>query len=89
MVIRRWFISQNVRVYVGEFDGNEAAKLELPTGRYAYVHLARGFVSLNGELMKAGDGARIVDEDTLKFSNGDGAEVLVFDLRPIIDSSRP
>lgn len=82
-------IDQNVRVYVGEFDENEAANLELPTGRYAYVHIARGSVSLNGELLQAGDGARIMDEATLEFTNGRASEVLVFDLRPIIGVSRP
>ncbi|GHB04680.1 quercetin 2,3-dioxygenase [Modicisalibacter luteus] len=82
-------INQDVRVYVGEFDGNEAANLELPTGRYAYVQIVRGSVSLNGELLQGGDGAKIMDEANLKFNNGRGAEVLVFDLRPIIGVSRP
>jgi len=75
-------IDQDIRVYAGDFDGYEAANLELHPGRYAYVHIARGTVSLNGKQMVAGDGARIMDETALSFTNGRNAEVLVFDLRP-------
>ena len=75
-------IDQDVRVYAGELDGYEAAHFELPPNRYAYVHVARGSVSLNGRKMEAGDGARVMDETDLEFTNGRDAEVLVFDLRP-------
>lgn len=77
------FIDQDVRVYAASFDGDEAARLELPANRYAYVHIARGNLSLNGHPMEAGDGARVIDETSLDFVNGHDAEVLVFDLRPI------
>ncbi len=76
-------IDQDVRVYAGELDGAEAARLELPPTRHAYVHIARGTVALNGRQMDAGDGARIMDETSLEFSNGSKAEILVFDLRPV------
>lgn len=75
-------IDQDVRVYAGELDGYEAAHLKLPPNRYAYVHIARGSVALNGRKMEAGDGARVMDETDLEFTNGRDAEVLVFDLRP-------
>lgn len=75
-------IGQDVRVYAGEFDGPEAAQVKLPPGRYAYVHVARGSVLLNGKAMEAGDGARVMDEPELNFADGSNAEVLVFDLRP-------
>lgn len=77
-------IDQDVRVYAGELDGNEAAHVKLPPSRYAYVQVARGTVLLNGTRMEAGDGARVMDETDLDFTNGRGAEVLVFDLRPNI-----
>ena len=76
-------IDQDVRVYAGSIDGDEAAHLELQPNRYAYVHVARGALSLNGRQMEAGDGARIMDVTNLDFANGRNAEVLVFDLRPI------
>lgn len=35
--------------------------MELAPNRYAYVHIARGSLSLNGKQMEAGDGARGID----------------------------
>jgi redox-sensitive bicupin YhaK (pirin superfamily) len=75
-------IFQDARVYAGLFDGVEQAALELPTRRYAYVHVARGALQVNGLLLNAGDGARVRDERRLIFRAGRSAEVLVFDLRP-------
>jgi redox-sensitive bicupin YhaK (pirin superfamily) len=76
-------IRQDARVYAGLFDGDESATLELPANRYAYVHLARGELALNGEPLREGDGVRIRDLRQLRFDQGKDAEVLVFDLRPL------
>ncbi|MGY2438531.1 pirin family protein [Pseudomonas sp. SDO52101_S400] len=75
-------VRQDARVYAGLFDGPESATLELPANRYAYVHVARGSVELNGVQLKEGDGVRVREEQVLTLSNGQDAEVLVFDLRP-------
>lgn len=75
-------VHQDVRVYAGLIDGAETAALDLAPDRYAYVHVARGSVELNGERLAEGDGARVRNERRLRFAKGDGAEVLVFDLRP-------
>jgi quercetin 2,3-dioxygenase len=76
-------IRQDTRIYAGLFDGTESARLDVPEGRYAYVHVARGALTVNGVRLGEGDGARIRDERVLSFSDGEQAEVLVFDLRPI------
>jgi redox-sensitive bicupin YhaK (pirin superfamily) len=75
-------VYQDVRVYAGLFDGEERATLELAPDRYAYVHVARGALHVNGVRMHAGDGARVRLEKELTFTGGDNAEVLVWDLRP-------
>lgn len=75
-------VRQDARVYAGLFDGDETATLELAANRYAYVHVARGSVVLNGEQLGEGDGVRVRDEQTLSLSAGVDAEVLVFDMRP-------
>lgn len=75
-------VRQDARVYSGLFDGAETATLELAADRYAYVHVARGSVVLNGERLGEGDGVRVRDEQRLQLSEGADAEVLVFDLRP-------
>ncbi|MBN3725103.1 pirin family protein [Burkholderia sp. Ac-20379] len=76
-------IRQDTRIYAGLFDGDEAASLAVPAGRFVYVHVARGSLAVNGVALGEGDGARIRGEDVLNFSNGQDAEVLVFDLRPV------
>ncbi|MEK6421355.1 MAG: pirin family protein [Burkholderia gladioli] len=76
-------IRQDTRIYAGLFDGDEAASLTVPAGRFVYVHVARGSLAVNGVALGEGDGARIRGEDVLNFSNGQDAEVLVFDLRPV------
>ena len=75
-------VRQDARVYAGLFDGEETAQLSLADNRHAYVHVARGSVTLNGQVLVEGDGVRVRNERTLTLSQGDDAEVLVFDLRP-------
>ena len=73
-------INQDARVYAALIDGTEKATHVLPAGHRAYVHVARGEVDLNGQTLGPGDGAKIVAEADLRFTNGKGAEVLVFDM---------
>lgn len=73
-------IHQDARVYAGLFDGEQSARLELEPGRKAYVHLARGKLLVNGQAMAAGDGALLSGEGAVSIEQGEGAEVLVFDL---------
>lgn len=76
-------LQQDARAYAGLFDGEESARLVLPPNRYAYVHLARGSLAVNGVQLGEGDGARVRGEEVLTFTQGQDAEVLVFDLRDI------
>jgi redox-sensitive bicupin YhaK (pirin superfamily) len=73
-------IHQDARVYAGLFDAGEAADLQLAQGRQAYVHLARGALRVNGETLQAGDALELTAPVSLRIDNGNGAEVLVFDL---------
>ena len=73
-------IHADAYVYAGLFDGQERAVHAVPAGRRAYVHVARGSVSVNGEVLHAGDAAKIVDAKEVKLENGDRAEVILFDL---------
>ncbi len=74
-------VRQDARVDAALLDGKENATLELAADRYAYVHVARGSVELNGMALQEGDGVRVRKEQLLTLSNGRDAEVLVFDLR--------
>src|SRR5258708_36099276 len=55
-------VRQDVRIYAGLFDGAERATLQLPADRYAYVHVARGNIHVNGIALGEDDGARLRDE---------------------------
>jgi redox-sensitive bicupin YhaK (pirin superfamily) len=75
-------IHTDATVYAGLIDRNETATLELATTRHAWIQVARGKVRVNGNELKAGDGAAISSSDprTLQLEGVDGSEVLVFDL---------
>lgn len=75
-----WYTDSTV--YAGLFDGGERADLNLGKDRYAYVHVIRGSLKVNGTQFDEGDGARVRNEQKLTFSDGKDAEILVFDLRP-------
>ena len=75
-------VYQDTRVYAGLLSGAERAEFDVPAGRHAYVHVARGALRVNGIAMAAGDGARVREAGRLIFDSGEDAEVLVFDLRP-------
>ncbi len=72
----------DARIFAGLFDGEECDDLPLKRGRLTYVHLARGRLRVNGTLLDGGDAVLIRDEDALMLGEGNGAEVLVFDLKP-------
>lgn len=75
-------VHQDARVYAGLFDGAEQHRITLPAGRHAYIHVARGALTVNGQRLSAGDGARLRKVEEIDFSQGEHAEVLLFDLRP-------
>jgi redox-sensitive bicupin YhaK (pirin superfamily) len=73
-------IHQDAKLYAGLFSAGEQAKLELLPGRRAWVHVAKGALTVNGELLKAGDAAAIEKTAAVEISGQDAGEVLVFDL---------
>jgi redox-sensitive bicupin YhaK (pirin superfamily) len=75
-------VYQDTKVYAGLFDGEESAQMELNPDRFAYLHVAKGDLEINGFCFHAGDGARIRKEQALTFGKGNQSEVLLFDLRP-------
>ncbi len=73
-------IHQDARVYAGLFDGDERDELALEPNRRAFVHVARGRVTINGEALNTGDALKITGESKVAIEGGQAAEVLVFDL---------
>ena len=73
-------IHTDAKVYAGLFSQGQTAQHEIPEGRHAWVHVARGKVKVNGQELGAGDAAAISDEKSVALEGVDAGEVLVFDL---------
>ena len=54
--------------------------MNLDPARKAYVHVVRGAVSVNGQVLHGGDAAKLAGEAVLNLADAKDAEVLVFDL---------
>ena len=74
-------ISQDVELYATELAAGQSVEHALEKGRYAWLQVARGKITVNGQELKAGDGAAITAEPKLQLAGvGDSSEVLLFDL---------
>lgn len=73
-------IHQDAAVYAGLFDGGERATHPLGPGRRAYLHVARGAVTINGRSLGAGDALKVADAAEIVIEGGRESEVLLFDL---------
>ncbi|NET37432.1 MAG: pirin family protein [Cyanothece sp. SIO1E1] len=74
-------IHQDVNLYATSLkEGDEIAHRIAP-GRSVWVQVARGAVALSGQLLTAGDGAAITQEEAITLTGtADNAEVLLFDM---------
>jgi len=73
-------IHQDARLYATLLAPGEEVSHALAPGRHAWVHVARGKASLNGQPLEAGDGAAVSAEEQLTLRGDGHAEVLLFDL---------
>jgi redox-sensitive bicupin YhaK (pirin superfamily) len=73
-------IHQDVDLYAGILEAGESTRLEMRPGRHAWLQVARGAVTVNGEALTQGDGAAVSAETALELAATETAEVLVFDL---------
>ncbi len=73
-------IHQDASIYASRLDKGAGVTLELKPGRHAWVQVGAGKVTLNGTILKAGDGAAVSDEARLAFEATDASELLVFEM---------
>ncbi|KAF7599617.1 MAG: quercetin 2,3-dioxygenase [Candidatus Dactylopiibacterium carminicum] len=73
-------IHADASLYAGLFAAGERAELALDPARKAYVFLIRGALTANGQPLQAGDALLLAEENALALTDGQDAEVLVFDL---------
>jgi len=74
-------IHQDARLYGSILEAGKSVRHDLGKGRYAWLQVVRGEVSLNGTALKAGDGAAIERETALEITGrAPSSEFLLFDL---------
>jgi len=74
-------IHQGADVFAALLDPGQEVSAELAEGRLGWLQVARGVVTLNGQELRAGDGAAIENERELVIASlSEGSEVLLFDL---------
>jgi redox-sensitive bicupin YhaK (pirin superfamily) len=73
-------IHTDIRLYAGLFDCGEHAVFQLKSGRFAWVHVARGAAMFNEQSLEQGDGVAIDGEMEIAVTGARGSEILLFDL---------
>ncbi len=73
-------VFQDVRVSVARLDPGREAPAALAPGRAGYLQVASGAVTLGGQTLRAGDGARLEGESSILLAAVAPSEVLLFDL---------
>lgn len=73
-------IHQDARVYASILETGDTLDYALAGHRAAYIHVARGTLSINGVELTAGDALKVINEPQLTLADADAAEVLLFDL---------
>jgi len=74
-------VHQDASLYVASLNRGDQTTFTLPKGRFAWVQVARGDVTLNGEPLTEGDGAALTAVDQLVLAgNSPNSELLLFDV---------
>ena len=73
-------IDQDLELYLSLLGADDRRRHALASGRHAWVHVARGGITLNGHALEAGDGAALSEEPEIVVEGREDAEVLLFDL---------
>jgi len=73
-------IHQNADLWLARLDVGDRVKHKIAPGRHAWVHVAEGEVTLNGNKLNGGDAAAVNGESTLELKATELSQVLLFDL---------
>jgi len=73
-------VHQDADLWMTFIGAGQSREVRLRPGRHAWIHVARGSVSVDGTALGEGDGAAVSGEEGLQFRSQTGAEVLMFDL---------
>jgi len=73
-------IHQDADLYLGKLDAGENLTHTLQPGRHAWLHVAEGEITLNGQTLTGGDAVAVSDERALDLRGAKASQVLLFDL---------
>ena len=73
-------INQDADLFLAKLQPGETVTHALRPLRHAWVHVAEGEVTLNGEALTGGDAAALSGESEIKLASTKNAQVLLFDL---------
>jgi redox-sensitive bicupin YhaK (pirin superfamily) len=73
-------IHQDADTFATILETGDAVTHFVRPGRFAWIQVARGHVTLNGQKLAAGDGAEVSEETALKIVAVEPSELLLFDL---------
>jgi hypothetical protein len=71
---------QDAEIWAARLDADVEVIHALDQGRKAWLHVAKGEITLGGETLKAGDAAAITDQSEIALHSKQPSEVLLFDL---------
>jgi hypothetical protein len=73
-------IHQDADLWLAKLSAGQSVTHSLASGRHAWVHVAEGEVTLNGQTLTGGDAAALSEEASIELSAKKPAQVLLFDL---------
>ena len=73
-------IHQDSDLFLGKLDAGQKVTHKLSADRHAWLHVAEGEITLDGQTFAAGDAAAVSKETELNLTGVKPAQVLLFDL---------
>src|SRR3989344_6574386 len=73
-------IHQDIALYAAVLTKGEQLSYDMGAARSLYLQVARGSVDLNGEILTAGDAAKMDKQQSIAIQALEAAELLLFDL---------
>jgi len=73
-------INQDADLYAAKLSAGDKIAHELRPQRHAWLHVAQGDVTLNGQRLQSGDAAALSDESSLSLTANGDSQILLFDL---------
>jgi len=74
-------VHQDISLFASMLDAGQEVERTMDPARYAWIQVARGAITVNGESGSQGDGVIVVGESELKIKAEEPGEILLFDLQ--------